>query len=173
MAQDGSFQFPAVIPDRYDLSVGAGLEKKDIYAKRVTADEKAVSLVDLDWTKGVPEKLRIVVSDQGASIAGQVKDGTGRALENATVVAAPEDRRYWQLFRSIKTDVDGRYRIQGLGTGDYRVSAWTSVQPGEWLDRNSSKFVDGARRLHLDGATSVAVDFQVDEKPAGSQTGAR
>src|SRR5438309_2093674 len=57
----------------------------------------------------------------GASaIQGVVKDAKGQAIRGADVRIESRDRS--KLFKTVKTDANGRYLSDGLAAGVYRVS---------------------------------------------------
>jgi Carboxypeptidase regulatory-like domain len=55
-----------------------------------------------------------------ASIQGIVKDAKGQAIKGADVRVESRDGK--QLFNTVKTDAKGRYILEGLQPGVYRVS---------------------------------------------------
>lgn len=76
---------------------------------------------NIDVSAPRSEKRVDVVLHPGHSIAGRVLDPSGTAVEGARVQAVQvtkEGRR----FGSTLTRADGRFRIDGLGVGEYRVS---------------------------------------------------
>src|SRR5919197_6769209 len=55
-----------------------------------------------------------------SAIQGVVKDAKGQAIKGADVRV--ESRDGSKLFKTVKTDVSGRYVSDGLAAGVYRVS---------------------------------------------------
>jgi outer membrane receptor protein involved in Fe transport len=82
------------------------------------------------------------------TLEGTVKDPTGLAIMNATVDT------YGPARRTVRTDADGRYRIDNLPAGRYRV---TAVAEGFNLVE-----------LNADTATSQLLDFRLELAPAAT-----
>ncbi|MCI0387397.1 MAG: TonB-dependent receptor [Acidobacteria bacterium] len=61
-----------------------------------------------------------VAAQSARTITGSVKDQTGAAVRNATVIARQFGNSY---ERSAKTDANGNYQIEGLLPGEYQVIA--------------------------------------------------
>ncbi|HKB17278.1 MAG TPA: carboxypeptidase-like regulatory domain-containing protein, partial [Planctomycetota bacterium] len=79
----------------------------------------------IEVVPGREVRIDLVLPAEGA-IAGRVTDESDRPLAEAEVKAAPGgDLRTLLALREgkAKTSADGRYRIGGLGAGDYRVTA--------------------------------------------------
>ena len=86
---------------------------------------------------GAPkDPLEIVIGAEGGSLAGRVVSAAQEPLVNRTVVVvpAPTLRERADLFKSDSTDGSGRFRIQGLAPGEYKVFAWETVESGAWRD---------------------------------------
>jgi hypothetical protein len=88
--------------------------------------------------------LRIVVSQSSAELRGTVRHAGGAPARDALVVTSsappltpsPVNPR----FRTTRTDREGRFRIERLPPGDYRVTAVVGldelvVRRREWLER--------------------------------------
>ena len=65
-------------------------------------------------------ELKVVTPTPNAAVAGTITDPTGAVIPNASVVVTDAAR---QTVRSAKTGLDGRYRLDGLAPGDYRIEA--------------------------------------------------
>jgi protocatechuate 3,4-dioxygenase beta subunit len=72
-------------------------------------------------------EIRIVLSDAGAEVAGEVTGGDGAPLPDRLVIAGPADPDGWRptsrTVRVTRTDAAGRFRLAGLPPGEYRVAA--------------------------------------------------
>src|SRR5215471_21354934 len=67
--------------------------------------------------------LIIVVASalaSGSMLQGIVKDAKGHPIEGANIRI--ETRNGGQLLTTLKTDVNGRYLLDGLPAGNYRVT---------------------------------------------------
>ena len=80
--------------------------------------------------------LEIVISLDSGSIAGTVVNAKGEPLPNRTVVLVPDLRlrHRMDLFTTAATSDSGRFQMQGLTPGDYKLFAWEDVEAGAWLD---------------------------------------
>ncbi len=80
----------------------------------------------------------LTFADRTQEISGTIQDTTGRPTADYTIIVFPSDRRYWvpqaRRIRSSRPGTDGRFTFSNLPAGDYRLTAVTDVEPGEWFD---------------------------------------
>ncbi|HXW16636.1 MAG TPA: carboxypeptidase-like regulatory domain-containing protein, partial [Terriglobia bacterium] len=106
----------------------ARLDGVDVLTAGVTVD-----------TKHDSGSLEIVVSPNGASVDGVIfKDQ--QPFQGATVALVPDPphRGEKRLFKSVTTDQNGHFVLQGLSPGDYKVFAWEKIESGAYT---SSEFL--------------------------------
>ena len=84
-----------------------------------------------------PLNLRIVVTSNTATIAGVTADTAGKPIPARVVVFEAEESRWGfasRFVRSMETGSDGRYHVDGLLPGNYRIAAVTYLEEGAWYD---------------------------------------
>jgi Carboxypeptidase regulatory-like domain len=137
---------------------------------------KAVLIGDRDTTdspipfaRGMPdvEGLRLVLSQKGATLAGDVVDREGRAAPDVTVVAFAENSALWgiasRFIRTARPDDKGRYSIAGLPAGIYRVIARDGVTAGQWEDPEFLQtLIKDAARIELAEGQSESITLTVE-----------
>lgn len=99
-------------------------------------------LRDLLNPTNAPGSLLLIraVSASGR-IAGTVTDALGAPQEGALVTLVPEGNAAGRhdLYRRVESDADGRFFLETLRPGPYRVFAWESIT--EYAERNAD-FLD-------------------------------
>jgi hypothetical protein len=87
----------------------------------------------------VVSDLEIVLTTDTTSVVGAALGTGGVASMDYTVVAFADDVSKWTSWsRFIKTarpDDAGRFRLDGLPPGRYRIAAVDNVENFQWLDR--------------------------------------
>lgn len=77
-------------------------------------------------------------SNRTQELNGTIQDAAGRPTSDFTIIVFPSDKRYWlpqsRRISSARPATDGRFSLRGLPAGDYRLTAVTDVEPGEWYD---------------------------------------
>jgi len=80
----------------------------------------------------------LTFTDQTQTLSGTLQDATGRPTSDYTIIVFASDKQYWtpqaRRIASTRPGTDGKYTFRGLPAGDYRVTAVTDVEPGEWYD---------------------------------------
>jgi hypothetical protein len=80
----------------------------------------------------------LTFTDRQQELSGTIQDTTGRPTADFTIIVFPADNRYWvpqaRRITSTRPDTDGRFSLRSLPPGDYRLTAVTDVEPGEWYD---------------------------------------
>jgi hypothetical protein len=78
--------------------------------------------------------LEVVLTDKVSGVAGLVVDRSGRPLPNYSVVLFPPEPARWhpwsRSIREERTDSSGRFRVDGLPPGAFRVVAVPGLQRG-------------------------------------------
>jgi len=86
---------------------------------------------------GVPD-VTLVLTDKTQQLSGTIQDSTGRPAPDFTIIVFPTDNRFWvpqsRRISSTRPGTDGKFTLRGLPAGDYRMTAVTDVEPGEWYD---------------------------------------
>ena len=80
----------------------------------------------------------LTFTDKTQELSGTIQDASGRPTSDFTIILFPSDSRYWlpqsRRIASARPGTDGRFTIRGMPPGDYRLTAVTDVEPGEWYD---------------------------------------
>ncbi len=143
LAEDGSFALQAINPERYRIMLNpmpAGYYIKSARAGTVDALETG-----LDLTQGAAGPLDIVLSPNGGSISGVVRDDRDQPVSPAIVALIPDSpvrRTQSQWYQQTAAEASGTYSFNGLTPGDYRLVAVPRLLPGTLTDPAFLRQVD-------------------------------
>jgi len=81
------------------------------------------------------QRLQIVLAT-GGQLEGVAMNERSEPLTNVKVALVPDFayRSREDLYRNAVTDSAGKFKIQGIAAGDYRVFAWEEIADGAWQD---------------------------------------
>ena len=173
---NGRFTITGVVPGRYTLSAnapagagggrggaaqpGAGQSAAQWVLKSAVAGGRDV----LDFPLVVEPNQDVAAAtvtfgDRSQEVAGTIQDAQGRPTADYTIIIYPSDNRYWQpqsrRILSARPGTDGKFTFRTLPPGDYRITAVTDVEPGEWFNPDF---------LSQLAAASIAVPLAEGEK---------
>jgi len=84
--------------------------------------------------------VTLTFTDRTQELSGTLQDAMGRPTSDFTIIVFPADTAYWvpqsRRIQSARPDTTGKFSIRGLPAGNYRLTAVTDVEPGEWFDPN-------------------------------------
>lgn len=124
----GAFLLENVYPGDYDVQIdgiggsyylkSARLDGSDILGRGLSTD-----------LYSNPKRLEILISRNGATIDGLVsKDQQPYGGATVALVPDPPHRTEHYLFKTTATDQYGRFVLEGVAPGDYKVFAWESIE---------------------------------------------
>ena len=113
----------------------------DLVVRSMTAQGRSVLDDGLTVTGPANIDLEITLAHEGGELVGVVLDAADKPVAGATVVLAPQGKQNARtdLFRDIQSDQYGRFTVEGVAPGDYRLFAWEDVDPGMWWDPDFRK----------------------------------
>jgi hypothetical protein len=140
------FQIEGLRPGEYVLRASAGnlrIKSISIAAGRDVTDEPIA-------VQAETAVLRVVLTEQLATVSGAIRDADGRPAAGAAVIVFPVDRSQWTRYgfsavrirTSLTFGPDG-YRIRGLPEGEYYIVAVDSELEPAWRD---ASFLEAATR---------------------------
>jgi hypothetical protein len=146
---DGSFILRHIVPDKVRVTVAgtaAGWYLKSILASGRESRDGTVLLTG----SGL---IEIVLARGAAGVSGSVVDADGKPVSSADVTLIPKDAEQarMDLFRSERSDQNGRFRFSDVVPGSYEIFAWQGVEPGAAEDPELRREFDSdATPLKLD-----------------------
>lgn len=113
---DGRYLFSAVRPGTYSVSFHAPGAASELWRDAPVAEERTPFVV------AAGEELRAMdaVLSRAATVSGRVVDEAGRGV-STQVTAFLRRRSGWIERRVVDTDAAGRYALDGLTAGTYRI----------------------------------------------------
>ncbi|HWB98964.1 MAG TPA: carboxypeptidase-like regulatory domain-containing protein, partial [Bryobacteraceae bacterium] len=146
----GKFTFPAMTADQYWLDI-FGIPS-GYYVKQARLGVNDILSAPFFAAPGA--EIEIVLGSDGPSISGQVTDSDNQPVADATVVLATNPPQ------STRADQDGRFTLNGMAPGDYRIAAFRGLQDGLAEDPNFIQANFGrATELTLGPSATVSVNL--------------
>jgi len=155
---DGTFELKNVPGGDYQMVVGTrSNDFRDYFTKSVNLDGRDVA--DSGFPVRPEPYLDVVISANGASIAGTVVDGNGQPIANATVVDVPsgEHRMRPDLYQRDTSDENGHFSLRGLNPGKYTVLAFEELQEDVRQREFLKTYETRGETLQLDQGTRKSV----------------
>lgn len=159
---DGSFVVDGATPGDFRVSVrGLGA---NAYVKSMRMGRDDV-LNDGLHLQGPPENaLEVTIGVDAARVHGTVVDSRQQPLVNRTVVLIPDLRlrRRHDLYHSSAAGSGGRFQIQGVAPGSYKLFAFDQIENGAWLDPEFIRnFEDRGVSVEVRSGGDVTVEVTV------------
>jgi hypothetical protein len=108
----------------------------------------------------------MVLTSRTATISGVARDEAGRPVERARVVVFSESEESWgwrsRTVRTAETGADGRFTVDGVLDGAYRIVAVPFLEDGSWMDTTILRRLKPlAAPLSVSGAAPTTMNLVV------------
>jgi protocatechuate 3,4-dioxygenase beta subunit len=110
--------------------------------------------------------VEVELTNRLTDVSGIVTTPKGEAVKDYSVVVFPSDREKWtpnsRYLKTARPDQDGRYKVNGLPPGEYRVIALDYVDQNEWSDPEFlEKIRAGATAFSISEGEAKSVDLRI------------
>jgi hypothetical protein len=159
---DGTFTLDNIGRDDYRLTV-TGMPR-NAYVKMARYGATDVMSEGLRLDRAPTGPLEILVSMNTGIADGIVQNEKLAPAANVTVVFVPDPTRRHRLdlYRTTSTDAAGRFHVEGVPPGDYRVFAWEDVELGSWQDPEFIRqFEDRGKSMQINEGSTSNIELRV------------
>ena len=123
---DGTFTLHGVTPWDYRVNIS---NSPGAYVKTVSYGGRDVPATALRVEGNAAPFMEIVLATDGGTLDGRL---VGES--NAQVVLVPETRRRRDLYFAVSSSSTGRFQMNDIPPGRYKIFAWRNVETGAWMD---------------------------------------
>ena len=171
---DGSFTFEDVSAGSYRLAI------KDVGLNNTTFVKSArygsVTIGDAGFTiqAGSDAILELTVSSRAPRVSGTVLTADSLPLPGAQVILIPDPprRSIKHYYKTASTDQNGRFSLECIAPGDYKLFSWDSLEGNEWSDAEwhdaawLKPFEAKGESIHLEESDKKSVNLTlIETKP--------
>jgi len=185
---DGSFKIPSastalgVIPGDYRVLVppllrlrspiGAPLAAmpeslRNAYVKSIRLGDKDLLNNLLHIEGPLQDRIEIVVGTNPGSIEGRVLNDRQQPAASVWVALIPENSLRFRIdHKFTSSGPDGRFQIQNVPPGDYKIFAWENIEKLAWQEsRIMRSYESSGTLIHVDEGKKTTVEFPVIPAP--------
>lgn len=161
MSPDGEFTLENVLPGDYLTAVQSLPPEYYVKEARI-ADFDGLDR-PMVITGPASGSLNIVLSRKAGQITGVVVDDRRQAVAGIQTVLVPDRRRgRIDLYKTAATDDTGRFSLQGIPPGDYKVFAWEAIEAFGYFDEDFlSQFELEGQRVRIEESSRERVEVKV------------
>ncbi|HEX5069564.1 MAG TPA: carboxypeptidase-like regulatory domain-containing protein, partial [Vicinamibacterales bacterium] len=108
----------------------------------------------------------VTFGDKTQVLSGTIQDTLGNPTADYTIIVFSADKNYWvpqaRRIASVRPGTDGKFSFRTLPPGDYRLTAVTDVEPGEWFNPDFlEQLVGASMTLSLKEGATLTQDIKV------------
>lgn len=131
-----------------------------MYVKSIRLRDTDVLRDGLRLQSQPADPLVIVLGTNPGALEGRVLNDRKEPVAAVWVALVPDgNMRFRNNYEFTVTDASGRFRLDNVPPGDYRLFAWEEAQRGEWEDPAFiRKYENLATPVHVGEASKVIVD---------------
>lgn len=135
--KDGSFTIQDVPPGEWMLNINGG---SSTFQKSVRLGDKDFLLKRLEIPPGLDAPLNIVISSNIATVSGGIDAGG----KGAGILLAPVGRlrAFTRFYYSSTADDEGKFKLNGIAPGKYKMFALEKINPVNYRDPESADLLD-------------------------------
>ena len=82
--------------------------------------------------------MMLTFVDRTQEVTGTIQDTLGKPTADYTIILFAADKSFWvpqaRRIQSARPGTDGRFTFRNVPAGNYRLTAVTDVETGEWFD---------------------------------------
>lgn len=136
--KDGSFAIQDVPPGEWVLNINGG---SAVFQKSVRLGDKDFLYKRVEIPPGLDAPLNIVISSNMATVSGAIEAGG----KGAGILLAPIGRlhTFTRFYYSSTADDDGKFKMNGIAPGKYKIFALEKIAPGSYRNPESADLLDG------------------------------
>jgi len=162
-SSNGQFNLRDITPGDYHIIISLNprlpanaklpLDLKAAYVSSVKLGNADVLTNGFQVEDRIEGSLFVEVASDSGSIFGRVLDENQEPVVPARMIVAPEKalQKRLDLFFQVSVSPTGRFNVDGIPPGQYRLFAWAHVEDGAWLDPNFM-------RVYEDKGTPVRIE---------------
>lgn len=92
--------------------------------------------------------LEILIGTNPGAIEGRAVDSKQQPVAAAAVALIPESPLRFRIDHKFTyTDSSGRFQLQGLAPGDYKMFVWEDIEKGAWQDTDLMRTYESLGKL--------------------------
>jgi hypothetical protein len=132
--EDGSFEIQNAGPEKYRMLVYN--LPPGVWLKSIRAGDQEVLDSGIDLSAGTPGPVEVTLGAGVGQIGGMVQDAKQQPAAGSMVTLLPDPMKEERndLYRMTSTDQNGRFTLQGIAPGEYKLYAWEDIDPGSYMD---------------------------------------
>jgi hypothetical protein len=133
---NGQFAAARVEPGDYDIRIQD--LPSSVYMKSARSGDADILANPLHLDFASPEPVRIILGIDGGRLGGVVVDSSHRSFAGAQMVLVPDAARRSapSQYRTAISGEDGRFLLDAIPPGEYKIFAWQSIEPNAYLNPN-------------------------------------
>jgi hypothetical protein len=172
-ATDTSFHLQSIFPGDFRVMVSPLINTfswttqtlpdplANIYVKSIRYGNRDVLSEGLHLETHSPDQRLQIILSTGGRLDGAALNDRNEAMANVKVALVPNlsDRNRDDLYKTSVTDASGKFKIQGIAAGDYRVFAWEEITDGAWQDPDVLREVESrGKAIHINDGEQASVE---------------
>jgi hypothetical protein len=133
----------------------ARLESSDILHRIIRIDAPVSGMLD------------ILLSPNGGRIDGTLQDEDAKPVPGLNAVLIPDRLRDSpDLYKTAAADENGRFTMEGIAPGNYKLFAWEALEDYSYFDPNVLRdFEQKGRPIHISEGSKMIAQVQVITAP--------